>query len=151
MKAAKLIIIGVCPALAGCLLDPAFRSASFLSNSTLMGMGMLVLWGVVAYLLTDRSRKTLPQVLLLNGFGIVMLGLNLLQSYLFGHYWMNPIGYISQVYFLLCLNGALKAFGSVFGAKSLPESVCDASMVTFVCMFLVSLAGSAIKQIAKKQ
>lgn len=102
----KLLTAGVLPLLVGYLLNFLLLRLPFPLPLMLSGLVLLGLWGVLAYRLSDPGRRCFPQGLALCAFGLGMLALVLWQELALGEYWLNPVGFASQMYFLPALSAA---------------------------------------------
>lgn len=101
------LALGILPLLVGILYNYAMVFLPF--PIFFMNLVFVAFWLFLCYRFSDPSQPVLPQVVRICLFGTVMLALVLYQELVQGSYWLNPIGFLSQFYFL----PSMSLFGAV--------------------------------------
>ena len=108
----------------------------------LISLILLILWGYLAFRFSDDKRNAVLQALSLSAVGILMFVLILAQELSLGHYWLNIIGYASQIFFLPVLT---VASGIVF-SFSKSASMVPVYSVAICLMIAAALIGCLVKR-----
>ncbi len=135
----KLILIGTLPMWIGIVLNSILSVASM--PIVIVSAFFLGAWCFVSYKCTIGWQDLLPQALLLNAFGFLMLVLVLIQELVFGSYWVNYLGMATQLYFLPGLAFVSVLIGRHMEVLSLPPLYAAET----VFLFLFSLLGCWLK------
>lgn len=151
-KTIKLIFLGMIPLVVGYALNFA---APLLPVSGLIlsviEVGLLFLWGWLAYRASSPEKNSVVQALLLCSFGLLLLVLALYQELVMGQYWKNFIGSVTQIYFVPFLTIAAAALTSLVRLFLPTDQVWPFYVAIWGCMFAVSYAGCFIKSRKVKQ
>ena len=109
----------------------------------LLGVGMLLLWGVISYCAGDECTMPVRQALELNIIGLLLLTLELVQCLVLHRHLLNLIGILSQVYFLpfTCI---LSLLAGILRIAS--QSIWAIDIAIFLVMLAISFAACGKKQ-----
>ena len=137
-----LVIIGLIPLPLGFLQNHIMMVANRLPPLLIISIAMLIIWFSISMLSKKYIKTKLETMILLNAMAIIALILNLFQEYVIGHYFMNFIGTVTQLFFLPFLS---LGFALTSGISNLLSgtiyTTTFAYIAVFVCMLLVSYLG----------
>lgn len=140
---ALLFALGLVPFCVGIADDFLIRSLPVTGVLALfVSLILLILWGYLGFRFSDGKRNVVLQALSLSTVGVLMFVLILVQELALGHYWLNYIGYMSQIFFLPVLT---VASGIVF-CFSKSASMVLVYSVAICLMIAAALIGCLVKR-----
>ena len=140
---AKQLCLGILPLLVGILYNYAIVFLPF--PIFFMSILFVVLWLVLCYMAANPEKNAALQTARMCLFGAVMLALVLYQELVQGSYWRNPIGSLSQIYFL----PAMSFFGSFITPFLDVIRTFPIYIASYIGMCLICL-GACLVKIRKK-
>lgn len=110
MKKMILISIGLLPLIAGCLLN--YLMVGVFTDTALplllIGIVFLAAWGFLGRWSRTMAMNRRETMLLAHSIPIAVWLLICVQVLAMGHFWENPIGFATQIYYLPLMNLAAR-------------------------------------------
>ncbi len=142
LKAIKLIGFGIIPMVVGFLLNWLMMLLPIYGIvSILLAVVFLLLWGYFAFKLSNSRQNSILQAFLMCAFGLIMLALVLYQELAMGQYWINLMGFATQMFFLPCLSLASLVVSPFMDVIR----VWPMYIVIWAAMFIASCIGVFVK------
>ena len=149
-KTGKLLLLGMTPLAVGCVQNvAALYLGAFGLVMDIIGIVLLILWGYVAYRVSDPGKNPVMQSFLLCSFGLLMLVLALYRELIVGQYWFHIVGFAAQAYFLPLLSLISCIFIPVVQAFMPAVRPWPFYIVIWACMFAAGFAGCLRKRNGK--
>ena len=105
----------------------------------LIALLLLLVWGLIAFLARPRMKSTAAVILPLNLIALLVLLLLGVQELILHAYWFNPVGWLTQFYYLPLLRvGVL--------LTSWTSSVFTAYCAAFLLMLAASTFGCNLRR-----
>ena len=143
-KTRKLFLAGVLP-LAGGYLQKFMMYLPLGAFYQLVALALVVLWGYLAYRLSNLQKNPVVQSGMMCALGLLMLALVLYQELVLGHYWPNLIGTVTQVYFLPFLSAVSMVFLPVLSVLMPVIKMWPLYLCAWLCMFSACWIGCMVK------
>ncbi len=145
-KSWKLILLGLIPLAVGYIMNYTLLQLPIPGVLLyVIEIGLLFLWGYLAYRVSAHDKNPVLQAFLMNSFGLLMLVLILYQELILGHFWHGMVGHATQIYFLPLLS--LVARIMVFAIRAMaPIRIWPFCVVIWISMFAVCYVGCVKKQ-----
>lgn len=98
--AVKMFCAGMLPLPVGILFHVLLMYLPLGPLMLLVEFALVAVWFYLAFRMSKLGKRPVIQAFLLSAFGLLMLALALYQEFVLGRYWLNAIGFGSQMYFL---------------------------------------------------
>mgnify|MGYP001855463879 CR=1 FL=1 len=105
----------------------------------LIALLLLLVWGLIAFLARPRMKSTAAVILPLNLIALLVLLLLGVQELILHAYWFNPVGWLTQFYYLPLLRAGVLL-------TSWTSSVFTAYCAAFLLMLAASTFGCNLRR-----
>lgn len=135
-----LICLGALPFVLGRALNWVMLTwQNTLPPLLLIALLFLLVWGLIAFLARPRTKSTAAVILPLNLIAFLVLLLLGVQELILHAYWLNPVGWLTQFYYLPLLRVGFLLTGWT-------SSVFAAYCAAFLLMLVASALGCKLRR-----
>ena len=143
----KLFLAGIMPLIVGYIMNYVIIYLPFSGVIiNVIEIGFFVLWGYLAYRLSDKEKNPGAQAFVMCTVGLVMLLLVLYQELIMGQYWFGYLGSATQFYFFPFLTLASTILNGIFSLLMSTIRIWPFYIMIWSGLFLTSYVGCRMKQ-----
>ncbi len=144
MKRITLVIIGLAPLPIGLIFNYLLMTYNF--NATLywvVGILFYLFWGILGFMYTKFTKSRTEAILLIHIPAFIDLLLVIYQEAIFGRYWMNIFGTLTQLFYLPMISLASRLLNFLSFITTI--RVFMINIIAFFLLVIVFYTGSKLR------